>query len=72
MVTVTKTSGSLDDADLAVPVDGPEDILRDCAGGCGQKVLFFGFPPPGEWSDQVEGALCLTCRAKPLAHTPEY
>lgn len=72
-LTVTKTSGSVGspEVDVGVPVEDGNDLLRECAGGCGKKILFFGFPEPGEWGEQVEGSLCVECRSKPLKHTPK-
>lgn len=74
-LSTVKTSGSLsaeiDEKDAAVPVEDGNDLLRVCAGGCGKKILFFGFPETGvEWSAEVEGSLCLECRSSPLKHTP--
>jgi len=51
------TTGSID-----VPVSQKEtgnDLLRLCAGGCGNKILFFGFPETEDWSESVIGALCV-------------
>lgn len=51
--------------------ESESDILRPCAGECGQKILFFGFPGTGEeWTKEIEGALCMECRSKPLKHIP--
>lgn len=62
--TVAMSSGS--DADSIA-----FEMLRPCMGGCGQKILFFGFPENKEdWGSQVEGTLCLECRSKPLKHIP--
>lgn len=73
-LNIVKKSGSLPteiDSNAAVPVEDGADILRICAGGCGKKILFFGFPETGvEWSAEVAGALCLECTAHPLKHTP--
>lgn len=74
-LSTIKTSGSLsaeaNEKDIAIVVEDGNDLLRTCAGGCGKKILFFGFPETGiEWSREVEGALCLECRASPLKHTP--
>lgn len=68
MLLVTKTqSGSLppDDPDAGVPVEDGSDILRECAGGCGQKILVFG-PQPDDWGEGVAGAFCLECRSRPF------
>jgi hypothetical protein len=69
-LSVTKISGSTsgDDRDLVVPVEDGGDLLRECAGGCGKKILFFGFPKNKDWGSQLEGALCVECRSKPLKH----
>lgn len=72
-LTVTRVSGSgghTDDEDIAVPVDDGNDLLVECSGGCGKKILSFGFPESSDWGDSTEGALCLECRALPLKHTP--
>lgn len=57
-----------DDDVLVVDVELEEnDILRDCAGKCGQKILDFGMPA-GDWGDSmVEGAFCLECRSRLIA-----
>lgn len=71
-LTVTKTSGSLVDheSDSAEAVEDGNDLLKECGGGCGKKILFFGFPESQEWPEGVEGALCVECRSKPLRHVP--
>lgn len=74
-LNIVKKSGSLpteiDSGAGATVVEDGADILRICAGGCEKKILFFGFLETGvEWGAEVEGALCLECRAKPLKHTP--
>lgn len=75
-LTVTKKSGSVGipdiDVDVEIPVDDGNDLLKECTGGCGKKILFFGFPDDeSEWGDGVEGAYCIDCRSKPLKHTPK-
>lgn len=72
-LTTTKTSGSVEDfeIDIAVPVEDGNDLLRLCAGKCGKKILFFGFPGSDDWAEGVEGALCVECRSKPLKHIPK-
>jgi fermentation-respiration switch protein FrsA (DUF1100 family) len=72
-LSVTKTSGSVEEyeADAAVPVEDGNDLLRECAGKCGKKILFFGFLDSSDWGEGVEGALCVECRSKPLKHIPE-
>lgn len=72
-MTVTRTSGSVEDfeIDVAVPVDDGNDLLKDCAGGCGKKILFFGFPGSADWGEELEGSLCIDCRSKTFKHTPK-
>lgn len=70
-MTVTKTSKTGSDEELAVPVEDGNDILKQCAGGCGKVVLFFGTNLADDWGAGVEGSLCLECRSKPLRHVPE-
>lgn len=41
------------------------DILRDCAGGCGQKIFIFAGTVE-DWGANVEVAHCLPCRVKLL------
>lgn len=40
----------------AIQEETGNDLLRECAGECGQKILIFG--------DEKEGAFCLDCKAK--------
>ena len=69
-LSTTKLSGSTSDDNLAVAVEDGNDILRECAGGCGKKILFFGFPDENDWGENLDGALCLECKSNPLKHTP--
>lgn len=73
-LSVTKASGSVsdhhDDDDLAVVVDEADDILQPCAGGCGKKILSFGFSGDSDWGEKMAGTLCIECLAKPLKHEP--
>ena len=58
-----------DDELLAVDVeleDDGSDILKECFGGCGKKILIFGPGLSEEWGDGVAGALCLECKAKSI------
>lgn len=70
-LAVTKSSGSKDDKDLAVPVEDGSDLLHECAGGCGNKILMFGVLNMEDWGRAAEGALCLECKMKPLKHDPK-
>lgn len=52
---------------VEVELEDDSDILKDCAGKCGQKILDFGMPVTGDWGMNTEGAYCLECRAKLIA-----
>lgn len=66
LLSVTKKSGSVEDTDMAIPVETGDDLLIECSGGCGKKILFFGTP-----LKDSEGILCLECMSAPLKHTPK-
>lgn len=53
--------------EVEVELEDNSDILRDCAGKCGQKILSFSLPSTDNWGDNTEGAFCLECRAKLVA-----
>lgn len=50
-----------------VELETGDDLLRDCLGGCRQKILVFGVAQAGDWGDGVVGAYCLECRARLVA-----
>lgn len=70
-LTTTRLSGSgAESDDDGVLVDDGADMLAECPGGCGKKVLKFSTFVDDDWGDSVEVLMCLECRAKPLKHTP--
>ena len=60
MIDSDPTSGS------SFPEENGNDLLRECAGKCGKKILFFGLSADADWKDAIDGAFCLDCRAKLL------
>jgi hypothetical protein len=70
MLTMVKNSGSLssdDELDIAVEVDDGDDLLKLCAGGCGQKILVFSLESEN-WGEHIDGALCLECKTKQITY----
>ncbi len=72
-LSIIKTSGTLptdvEEDHKTTSIDDGSDLLRECAGGCGKKILFFGFPEIGSnWGAEVEGTLCLECSSSHLKH----
>ena len=73
--TVIKNSGSVsvEDNDMAVTVDDPNELLRLCPGGCKKMILFFGddnvVSGSVDWAEQISNMMCLDCRAKLLKGT---
>lgn len=72
-LSITRTSGSVDlmEDDWAEEVDDGNDLLRECEGGCGKKILFFSSPRPKKSKkkftpEELEQLMCLECRSKPL------
>lgn len=43
------------------PIDA-SDILQECAGKCGKKILLF-LSTANDWGDGTDGQLCIDCRA---------
>lgn len=66
----TTASGSLTENIVSTEtiIDDGSDILTECAGGCGKKILFFGHPVSNDWGDGIDGAFCLECRTASLSH----
>lgn len=58
-VIVSRSSGSVDDEDIAEVYEDASDILIDCIGGCKKKILVFG--------SSNEGAECLECLTKRIS-----
>jgi hypothetical protein len=70
MLTMVKNSGSLspdDELDIGVEIDNGDDLLKLCAGGCGQKILAFAVSSD-DWGEHIDGALCLECKTKQITY----
>lgn len=49
-----------------IELETGNDLLKECAGGCRQKILTF-FGSSENWGENVEASYCLDCRARLLA-----
>jgi len=66
MIVEASTSGSATEEEfMELVIDEGDDILRPCAGLCGQKILYFEMGSDQDsWENRTDGAYCLECRAK--------
>lgn len=55
---------SVDDVQLNIVEDVEDDVLIECYGGCGKKILFF---KPSAPEEDEAGLFCIDCLSKMIS-----
>jgi hypothetical protein len=68
-IIVTNDVVADDDIDIVVveEVNKSENMMNDCAGHCGQRILSLSVDISEDWAGCLDRMYCLECRSKMLS-----